>query len=136
VVAVPLLVALWLLAARPTADARRVVAAFAAALGVAALLAPSVQPWYYCWGLALAGLVVAGRALIVALAAVGLLFAVMITPDGFGLESDPWAPVVVAAALLVCWLVLPNRLSVPDDHGADHARTEVRTDDRAELHDV
>jgi alpha-1,6-mannosyltransferase len=136
VVAVLLLVALWLLAARPTADARRVVAAFAAALGVAALLAPSVQPWYYCWGLALAGLVVAGRALIVALAAVGLLFAVMITPDGFGLESGPWAPVVVAASLLTCWLALRGRTSSADGHGADHARTEVRAQHRAELNDV
>jgi alpha-1,6-mannosyltransferase len=133
VLAVLAVVALWLLAVRPSASARSVIAALAAALGAAALLAPSVQPWYYCWALALAGFVVVRLQL---LAAVGLLFAVMITPDGYGLESDPWAPVVVAAALLVCWLVLPNRLSVPDDHGADHARTEVRTDDRAELHDV
>jgi alpha-1,6-mannosyltransferase len=136
VIAVLTLVALWLLAVRPATDARRVVAAFAAALGAAALLAPSVQPWYYCWGLALAGFVVGRRAAIVALAAVGLLFAVMITPDGFGLESGPWAPVVVAASLLVCWLALRERFSAADGHGADHARTEVRAHHRAELNDV
>lgn len=136
VLAVLALVTLWLLAVRPSASARTLITALAAALGVAAMLAPSVQPWYYCWGLALAGLVVVRRAVVQLLAAAGLMFAVMITPDGFGLESGTWAPVVVAAALLVCWLVLRGRPSVPDDHGADHARAEVRPHHRAELHDV
>jgi urea transporter len=131
VIAVLAVVVLWLAAMRSRASARHVVAALAGALGVTALLAPSVQPWYYCWALALAGLVVARRYLVVLLAAVGLLFAVMITPDGYGLESGPWAPVVVAASLLACWLVLRPRTSVADDDGSDHAGSEVRANHRA-----
>jgi alpha-1,6-mannosyltransferase len=131
VIAVLAAVALWLAAMRSRADARRVIGALAGALGVTAVLAPSVQPWYYCWALALAGLVVTRRYVVVVLAAVGLLFAVMITPDGYGLESGPWAPLVIAASLLVCWLALRPRASAADDDGTDHARSEVRADHRA-----
>ena len=137
VLTVAVLVGLWLLALR-----MRPLATLAIAFGVAALLAPSVQPWYYCWGLALAGLValpelvVQRRTTTVLLAAVGLMFPVMITPDGFGLESGPWAPLIVAAAVLICWVVLACWKALPSaahDHGADHTRTEVRADDRPEF---
>jgi alpha-1,6-mannosyltransferase len=130
VILVVALVLLWLAALR-----RRVnpLLPLTIALAVAALLAPSVQPWYYCWALAVAGLVVMRRVGLVLLAAVGLMFAVMITPDGFGLESGPWAPVIVAVSVAVCWWALPARTSAPDNDRADHAGPEVRADDRTEF---
>lgn len=136
VLAVIAVIALWLMAMRSNTDGRRAVAMLVGALGVTAVLAPSVQPWYYCWALALAGLVTVRRSLLVMLATVGLGFAVMITPDGYGLESGPWAVLVVAGSLLACWLALRERPSAPDGHGADHARSEVRAHHGAELHDV
>ncbi len=129
--AVAVLVGLWLLAVRAARTAAAL-GLLATALGATALLAPSVQPWYYCWGLLLAGLAVTGRSALSVLAAVGLMFAVMITPDGFGLESGPWAPLIVAASVAVCWFAL-RRVSSPDDDRADHSGPEVRTDDRSEL---
>ena len=92
---------LWVLALRAKTG-RTVVAALAGTLGAAALLAPSVQPWYYCWGLALAGLVATKRWWLTVLAAVALMFPVMIMPSGSGLESDWRALPVIAAALAVC----------------------------------
>lgn len=130
--AVIVVVALWLLAVRKRADATPL-APLTVALAAAALLAPSVQPWYYCWALAVAGLVVTRRAGLVLLATVASLFAVMITPDGYGLESGPWAPLIVAGSLAVCWWALRGRSSAADDDGADDPGAEVRSDDRTEL---
>lgn len=134
VIAVIALIALWLLAVRRSARSVSVpLGLLAVALAVAALLAPSVQPWYYCWGLALAGLVVTRHTGLVLLATVGLVFAVMITPDGFGLESGPWAVAVIAGGLLACWLALRLPGSAAHHDGADHTRPEVRAEDGAEL---
>ena len=78
----------------------------ALALGCAATLPPAVQPWYYIWGLALAGLVVLRRRVIIALAAASLVFPVMITPSGKGHEGG-WAAIpILACALLVSWFAL------------------------------
>jgi hypothetical protein len=98
-------VVLWVLALRAKAG-RTVIAALAGTLGAAALLAPSVQPWYYCWGLALAGLVVTKRWWLTVLAATALMFPVMIMPSGSGLESDWRALPIIVAALVVAALTL------------------------------
>jgi len=98
-------VVLWVLALRAKAG-RTVIAALAGTLGAAALLAPSVQPWYYCWGLALAGLVVTKRWWLTVLAATALMFPVMIMPSGSGLESDWRALPIIVAALVVAALTV------------------------------
>ena len=119
--------ALWVLALR----GRNAIGCLALALGLAAVLAPSVQPWYYCWGIALAGLLALPRLAMGALAAVTVGFTVMVTPSGHGWESDWRAPVVLAGAVLLTWLAL--RRSATDDDRADRARPEVRANHRAEL---
>lgn len=78
----------------------------ALALGCAATLPPSVQPWYYTWGLVLAGLVVLRRRTVILLAAVSLVFPVMITPSGRGYEGKWQAIPMLACALVVSWFVL------------------------------
>lgn len=85
---------------------RAPVACLTVALAGTAMLAPSVQPWYYCWPLALAGLVVIRHWLLVVCAAVVLAFTVMITPSGHGYESSWIAVPIVAGALLTAWLAL------------------------------
>ncbi|HEY3737247.1 MAG TPA: polyprenol phosphomannose-dependent alpha 1,6 mannosyltransferase MptB [Jatrophihabitans sp.] len=101
VLTVVAVVALWFVAISRLKDGRTQLACLSAALGAAALLAPSVQPWYYCWGLALAGFVVTRRVVLWLLAAVGVLFPIMIMPSGSGMESDWRAFPVIAAALLL-----------------------------------
>jgi hypothetical protein len=110
-------------------DRRRVLGWLAAALGVAAVLAPSVQPWYYAWALAVAGLVVTGRRTLALLSAVAVVFPVMITPSGFGYESSWPAVPMLAGALALGWWVC----SAPHHDDADHARAEMRADDRTQL---
>lgn len=118
---------LWVVALR----GRNAVGCLALALGIAAAFAPSVQPWYFCWGIALAGLLALPRPATGALAAATVGFTIMITPSGAGWESDWRAPVVLAGAALLTWLGL--RRSAADDDRADRARPEVRADHRAEL---
>jgi hypothetical protein len=106
VVAVVALVLLWLVAVRRAPERRAVVGLLALALGVAAVLGPSVQPWYYLWALTVAGLAVRDRRGLVALATVPVAFTVMITPSGKGWESDWRAPLVVLGGVAVTALVL------------------------------
>jgi alpha-1,6-mannosyltransferase len=93
--------ALWVFALARNERGRLQLACLAGALGAAAVLAPSVQPWYYCWGLSLAGLIVVRRLWLWLLAAVAVVFPVMIMPSGSGMESDWRAFPVIAAALVV-----------------------------------
>jgi alpha-1,6-mannosyltransferase len=133
VLAVALLIALWLAAvSRAGTPARRTAGYLAAAFGTAALFAPSVQPWYYSWGLVFAGLVTLRRPVLLALTTVAIAFPVLIRPSGSGLESvwSAW-PIMIGAGL-VSWLVLRPG-SAADDDGADHAGAEVRADDGAQL---
>jgi alpha-1,6-mannosyltransferase len=101
VLAIVVAALLWFYAVIRNERARLQLACLAGALGAAAVLAPSVQPWYYCWGLSLAGLVVLRPLWIWLLAAVAVVFPVMIMPSGSGMESDWRAFPVIAAALVV-----------------------------------
>lgn len=114
--------ALWFLALR-----RAPVACLTLALGAAAVLAPAVQPWYYCWALALAGLVVSSRRAILALATASVAFPIMIMPSGSGMESDVRVVPVLLGSFALVWLALGcgvwRRVGSPTDgNRADHAR--------------
>jgi alpha-1,6-mannosyltransferase len=93
--------ALWFYAVARNERARLQLACVAGALGAAAVLAPSVQPWYYCWGLSLAGLVVLRPVWLWLLAAVAVVFPIMIRPSGRGMESSWTALPVIALALII-----------------------------------
>jgi alpha-1,6-mannosyltransferase len=123
---------LWLLGLR-----RAPLTCLTVAFGATALLAPSVQPWYYCWALALAGLVVHRQRLIIALAAVSITFPVLITPSGVGLESNPAAVPILAGTAVLAWFALRAATgSAPKHDGADDPGAEVRADDSTEFRDV
>jgi alpha-1,6-mannosyltransferase len=143
IVAVVWVAACWLFAFRG-----RVIAWLAAALGVAAVLTPAVQPWYLLWALALAGLAGRGRFIVLAGTMAGVLFPVLYRPNGQGLDMKPIGAALVAGAALITWLSTRERLStrdatrpgsilpevIPaDDNSAEHARAEVSADDGAEL---
>jgi alpha-1,6-mannosyltransferase len=132
VLAVLVLVASWLLAVR-SRQRVAVLGWLAVAFGAAALLAPSVQPWYYAWGLAVAGLVPLGRRALVLLTAATMAFPVLITPSGYGYESDWRALPILAGALLIGAVAVGTVRSAPDDDRPDHTGAEVRADDGAEL---
>lgn len=123
VLAILILIALWFVALR-----RPPLGYLAAALGAAALLAPSVQPWYYAWGLTVAGLVYLRRWLIVVLATVTVMFTLMIQPSGHGFESSPIALWFILGSLAVTALILGRRRSATDDDRPDDPRPQVRAD--------
>lgn len=106
VVAVIALTLLWLLAVRHACERRTGIGLLVVAFGLAAVLGPSVQPWYYLWMLTVAGLAVGHRRGLAALACVPVVFTVMITPSGKGWESDWRAPLVVLGGVAVTVLVL------------------------------
>jgi hypothetical protein len=128
ILAVSVLIALWLVALH-----RPPIGYLAAALGAAALLAPSVQPWYYAWGLAVIGLPALRRRVVIALATVTIMFPVMIMPSGLGWESDQRAWVIVLGSLVLTAIALRRSRSPTDDDGPDDAGAEVRADHSAHL---
>jgi len=75
-------------------------------LGAAASLVPAVQPWYYCWALVLAGLVVTRRWVWIALMTTIVSSVIMIRPNGEGLQMDPSVINIIAGSAVACWLAL------------------------------
>jgi uncharacterized membrane protein YccC len=97
-------------------------------LGAAAVLVPAVQPWYYCWALVLAGLVVTRRWVWIVLMTTIVSSVIMIRPNGEGLQMDPSLINIIAGSAVACWLTLrvrPNAVptSAPDHDRAEHAGT-------------
>ena len=105
VICIVAVVALWLAARR-----RAPLARLALALGAVVVLAPMVQPWYYDWALALAGLVVVRRSRLAMLAAVPVALTVLVEPSGQAYLND-WASTVsvISGALLLTGLLLGRR---------------------------
>jgi hypothetical protein len=110
------------------------------ALVGASVLIPAVQPWYFCWPLALAGLLALDRKALLAAAAVGVIFPAMLRPNGRGFDMKLPAPFIITGAILLTVAVLraprpprPSSGSATDDDGAEHARTQVRADHRPQL---
>lgn len=114
------LVVLWTMAVQRARTGRRrpPTGGLAAALGLGAWLAPSVQPWYFAWGLLIAGLAVHDRRAVCVLAGVPPMFVVMIPPSGAGLENHWSASLIVGGAVLFSALLLraapaPSERSAP-----------------------
>ena len=97
-------------------------------LGAAAVLVPAVQPWYYCWALVLAGLVVTRRWVWIVLMTTIVSSVIMIRPNGEGLQMDPSVINIIAGSAVACWLALWARpkaapASAPHHDRAEHAGT-------------
>ena len=98
-------------------------------LAAAASLVPAVQPWYYCWALVLAGLVVTRRWVWIVLMTTIVSSVIMIRPNGEGLQMDPSVINIIAGSAVACWLrpawARPKAAptSAPHHDRAEHAGT-------------
>jgi alpha-1,6-mannosyltransferase len=98
VISIVLLLGAWLVALR-----RQWWQLLAAALLVVVVLGPSVQPWYFCWALAVAAAFVTRRAWICWLSAASVALVVVIRPNGTGLQMQPPVFPIAAGAALLAW---------------------------------
>lgn len=113
------LAVLWFVALR-----RAPLACLVIGLAAAAILVPAVQPWYYCWALALAGLVVTRKWVWVTLMTITVSSVIMIRPNGQGLQMDPALINIIAGSVLACWLSLRAPRTVVPTSSPDHDRAE------------
>ncbi len=111
---IAILALLWLIAMRNALDSRRRwVAAvspwtlLSIAMLSVVLLGPSVQPWYFIWGLAIVVLTPVGPRFLAVSAGLSLGMVIMIRPNGVGLQMNPSVvallglPVLLASAVLL-----------------------------------
>jgi hypothetical protein len=76
------------------------------------VLGPSVQPWYFCWSLAVAGMLTLRPQLLVAIAGSCIGLVAMIRPNGQGLQMNPAVvPILLIALALARWALLPRTRS-------------------------
>jgi alpha-1,6-mannosyltransferase len=113
------LVGLWIVALR-----RAPLACLVVGLVAAAVLVPAVQPWYYCWALGLAGLVVTRRWMWLILMTVTVSSVIMIRPNGQGLQMDPAVISMIAGSAVASWIALHVRRTSPPASTPDHDRAE------------
>jgi alpha-1,6-mannosyltransferase len=78
----------------------------ALALFVVVVLGPTVQPWYFCWVLAVAAAFATSRTWSCWLAGASIALVVMIRPNGTGLQMKPVVLAIMAGAGLLSWAVL------------------------------
>jgi alpha-1,6-mannosyltransferase len=104
VLTVVLLTAGWLFALR-----RRWWELFAASLLVVVVLGPAVQPWYFCWPLAAAAVVVTSPRSVGWIAAASIGLVAVVRPNGTGLQMLPPVFPIAAGAALLAWFFLRRR---------------------------
>ena len=115
------------------------VAYLGVALSVIVVLAPSVQPWYFCWALPFVGLVVLNRALVGFLLGSSIGLVAMVAPGGRGVQMSPQIIGVIALSALIGWVTVRGLTvgratwSVAGDDDPDRAGAGVRTDRGADL---
>lgn len=78
----------------------------AVALFAVVVLGPSVQPWYFCWALVIAGLVVTDTVSLALIAGCCAGLVSMIRPNGTGLQMNPIVVPIMGGALLLAWAAL------------------------------
>jgi alpha-1,6-mannosyltransferase len=81
------------------------------ALFVVVVLGPTVQPWYFCWGLAIAAVMTQQLRSLWLLAGGSIALVVMIRPNGTGLQMKPVVVLMIAGSLGLAWLILARRNS-------------------------
>jgi alpha-1,6-mannosyltransferase len=101
VLSLVLLALAWLMALR-----RQWWPLLAASLFVVVVLGPTVQPWYFCWSLAVVAVFITDRRWTGSIAAASIALVVMIRPNGTGLQMQPPVLAIIAGSALLVWLVL------------------------------
>ncbi len=110
VVSLILLVGAWLVSLR-----RDWWQLLAASLFVVVVLGPTVQPWYFCWALAVVAVFATSRRWMLAIAASSIALVVMIRPNGTGLQMKPAVLVIMAGSALLAWAFFSHRAQRPSD---------------------
>jgi alpha-1,6-mannosyltransferase len=96
VVTLLLLTVAWLVALR-----RNWWGLLAGSLFVVVVLGPTVQPWYFCWSLAVAAAIICKPNAVGVVAGGSIALVALIRPNGTGLQMlPPVIPIIVGAALL------------------------------------
>ncbi len=98
------LIGLWLRAFRGQAWQL-----LAIALAAVVVLGPTVQPWYFCWGLAVAAVFLTDRTWLIWIAGLSIAMVGMIRPNGTGVQMKPAALVFLAIGLGLAWLIMRRR---------------------------
>ena len=85
-------------------------------LGLVAVVifGPTVQPWYFCWALAVAAAFLVDRVWLTVIGGSSVALVAMIRPNGTGVQMKPIVIVFIAAGLGLAWLIMrPDRERVP-----------------------
>jgi alpha-1,6-mannosyltransferase len=87
--------------------------ALAVALLAVVLLGPTVQPWYFCWALAVAAAFLVDARSLTIIGGLSVALVAMIRPNGTGFQMKPVVIVFLAAGLGLAWLIMrPDRARV------------------------
>jgi alpha-1,6-mannosyltransferase len=99
VVTLLLLTGAWLLALR-----RDWWALLAGSLVLVVILGPTVQPWYFCWSIAVAAVIIRSSRSVGLIAGGCVALVAMIRPNGTGLQMLPPVFPIIAGAALLAWV--------------------------------
>jgi alpha-1,6-mannosyltransferase len=81
----------------------------AIALFVVVVLGPTVQPWYFCWALAVAAAFLVDGRWLAWIGGLSVALVVMIRPNGTGFQMKPVVIVFIAGGLALSWLLMRRR---------------------------
>ena len=130
VLSIAILIGLWALSMRESAGfvgrslswswlaGRSVWQLLALAMLSVVVLGPSVQPWYFTWGLAVVAATSLGRRPVAVMAGLSLGMVAMIRPNGVGLQMNPSVLALLGLpVLLACSILAPEALSAMIENG-------------------
>jgi alpha-1,6-mannosyltransferase len=84
--------------------------ALALGLLVVVIFGPTVQPWYFCWALAVAAAFMVDARWLTFIGGFSVALVAMIRPNGTGWQMNPVVIVIIAAGLGLAWLIMrPDR---------------------------
>ena len=104
VVTLVALAVLWLRSMRQSAWTLLTVA-----LVVVVVFGPTVQPWYFCWALAVAAVFLVEDRWLTWIGGLSVALVAMIRPNGTGFQMKPVVIVFIAGGLVLSWLLMRRR---------------------------
>jgi alpha-1,6-mannosyltransferase len=78
------------------------------------IFGPTVQPWYFCWALAVAAAFLVDRGALIWIGGLSIALVAMVRPNGSGFQMKPVVLVFLAGGLALSWLFMrtkPERIA-------------------------